>query len=502
MVSTGSNKEDNVEEGQGVLRVVAIKTEGVAIPDKFEQNPPKHDNVLPKKKKKTKSFSKAFSIAKPELPMVFVSLLFQITGEGVRLFIPLQLAKAFDALIYSSEDETSSEIMGSINNTMLIVLGLSITSIFVTFLRNLIQQIIGERVVSRIRCQLYTSILRQEIAFFDEHKTGELISRLGSDTTLLQSVISTNVPDFLTGFIQSVTAITLMFVISFKLAGMALGGVLVILVMATPLGITLGKLSKEYQNELSEAQTHSAEAFGSIRTVQAFAAEKKEIERFEKKIGNPDQYTLCPSLWWPVMNEGDVKSTYRAGYFKALVSSSTFNLSFGLAFGYLNVILWYGFYLIHFGEMSVGELTAFQSFVFNVGFGLGLIAGNMVRMIEGIKANDRVFELLDRIPQIPTPPMSDGIVSEKSLTPASMIGNIEFQNVNFAYSSRPEVLVLNDFTLKIPNNSTTGMKYTILLYFALFIRSFLYLLNDYQLTHFLEILLIILSSPSWIKWCW
>ncbi len=452
MVYTDSNKEDNVEEGQSMF----IETEGDIILDKLKQNPPIHNHVLPKKK--TKIFSKTFSIAKPELPMVFVSLLFQITGESVRLFIPLQLAKAFDALIYRSEDdESGTEIMESINNAMLIVLVLSIISIFVTFLRSATQQIIGERIVSRIRCQLYTSILRQEIAFFDEHKTGELISRLGSDTTLLQSVISTNVPEFLTGCIQSVTAITLMFVISSKLAGVALSGVLVILVMATPLGITLGKLSKEYQNELGQAQTHSAEAFGSIRTVQAFAAENKEIERFEKKIGNPDQYTLCPSLWWPVMNEGDVKSTYRAGYLKALVSSGTFSLGFGLAFGYLNVILWYGFYLIHFGEMTVGELTAFQSYVFNVGFGLGQIAGNTVRMIEGIKANDRVFELLDRIPQIPKPPRIVGTVSKKSLKPASMEGNIEFQNVNFAYSSRPEVLVLNDFTLKIPNNSTTGM---------------------------------------------
>ena len=82
---------------------------------------------------------------------------------------------------------------------------------------------------------MYKQILGQEIAFFDEHKSGELVSRLGSDTTLLQSVVSQSLPDFLTQFIKAISAMVLMFYISVKLAGLALGGVVLIFMMSSPM---------------------------------------------------------------------------------------------------------------------------------------------------------------------------------------------------------------------------------------------------------------------------
>ena len=461
-MQTSSEKEDKAERGEGQ--------------DDEGYNPNNNDgdslssSLPPPSPPETKqvSLTKVLSMAKPEIPMMIVSFILLAGSEACNLIIPMIVANAYDALIYRTEDESTSDIMSSINRIMITVIGIYIGGMVIGFLRTLIMGIIGERLVARLRCQLYASILRQEIAFFDEHKTGELVSRLGSDTTLLQTVISFSIPEVAVGFIKAVTAIVLMFIISAKLAALSLGGVIVIFLFAIPIGKKLGVLSKDYQDELGQAQTHSTEAFGSMRTVQSFAAEKKEMARFERKIGNPDNYPFCPNLWFPTMHEGDVRSTYRVGFYKSLINSGFYTLIFGAGFGFLNVSLWYGFYLINNGELSIGQLTAFQTYVFNIGFGLGQVGGNAAKVIEGLGANGRVFYLLDRIPKIPKMIAStsdngsggggsEKKVVEKALKPTFMKGDIEFNHVNFSYPSRPGTLILNDFTLKIPSRSTTGM---------------------------------------------
>lgn len=93
---------------------------------------------------------------------------------------------------------------------------------------------------------VYATPLLAEIAFFDEHKSGELVSRLGSDTTLLQSVVSQSLPDFCTQTIKAIVAMILMFYLSVKLAGLALGGAVLIFLLSAPMGKLMGQLSKQY----------------------------------------------------------------------------------------------------------------------------------------------------------------------------------------------------------------------------------------------------------------
>lgn len=317
--------------------------------------------------------------------------------------------------------------------------------------------IIKERNVSDILCitHMFPFCIyfgeSTEIAFFDEHKSGELVSRLGSDTTLLQSVVSQNLPDFVTQLIKAITAMVLMFYLSVKLAGLALGGVVLIFVLSAPMGKIMSRLSKQYQDILGQAQTHSTEAIGSMRTVQAFAAERKEEMRYSSKIGNPD----CIPLWWPPKD----RTTYRVGFFKSVVQSGFFSFVFGAGFGFLNVTLWYGFYLVLQDEMTLGDLTAFNSYIISVGFAMGQLAGSVAKVFEGLGASGRVFYLLDRVPQIPKPPSDDENkeVVSAVVTPSSMVGEVEFDNVSFCYPSRPSQPILQKVSLTIPANTTTAL---------------------------------------------
>lgn len=156
------------------------------------------------------------------------------------------------------------------------------------------------------------------------------------------------------------------------------------------------------------------------------------------------------------MTEKDVSSTYRVGVFKSIVNAGFFSWVFGTGFGLLYVTLWYGFYLVYLGEMTIGDLTAFQAFVFNVGFGMGQLGANAAKVVEALGATGRVFYLLDRIPQIPKPADDDGVAQEKQLKPPSIEGQIVFDNVNFSYPSRPDNKVIDDFNLTIPSRTTTG----------------------------------------------
>jgi ABC-type multidrug transport system fused ATPase/permease subunit len=217
---------------------------------------------------------------KAEIPMMIVTIVLLIASKGANLIIPLILARAYDAPIGTPGNAQGMTTSGDgrmkdVNRIMILVVIIQFGGVFIGFICTTIQGIIGERLVARLRCELYSAIMKQEIDFFDEHKTGELVSRLGSDTILLQTVVSLNIPEVLTGVIQSIAAIVLMFKLSSKLAGVSLGGIIFIFILYVPIGKSLGSLSKAYQDELGKAQTYSTEALGSMHTVQSFAAEKK-----------------------------------------------------------------------------------------------------------------------------------------------------------------------------------------------------------------------------------
>ena len=185
-----------------------------------------------------------------------------------------------------------------------------------------------------------------------------------------------------------------------------------------------------------------------MRTVQGFAAEEKESKRYNGKIGDPDDIPY----WWP---PSEPKTTYRVGFLKSLATSGFFTFVFGVGFGYLNVTLWYGFYLVIQGELSLGELTAFNSFIITIGFAMGQGATSVAKIFEGMGASGRVFFLLDRTPTIPKPPPKN--MKFDTIKPEYMEGNVKLQNVMFHYPSRPGQIVLNDVSLNIPASSTTAL---------------------------------------------
>jgi ABC-type multidrug transport system fused ATPase/permease subunit len=420
-------------------------------------------------------FKKLISLAYPERYILLVALMFMIIAEGLGLIIPLLIAKAYDALV--DVTLTTSQRMSDINKFMIYALIIHFVSLMAQYLRAAIMGAAGVRIVARTRNRLYQCIMKQEIAFFDVTKTGELTSRLGSDTGLLEEGISTALPEVTIGLIVVTVSIAIMLWISWKLALLMIGFLSVILCFCTPFGVVLGQLSKSYQDHLGLAQTHSTEALGAIRTVQSFAAEDKELDRYKSVIGQPEMY----KYWWPT-NYKQHPTTYSYAFFKSQATVLLFVVIFGLGFGGLYVVLWYGLKLVNDGELSLGKLTAFQSYIFQIGASLGQTSEFIAKLIETQGAASRIFYLMERTPAIPTPLCATNGESEGGndnsnmdtnnvinntydsenpgavapITLSSVQGAVDFNNVSFAYPTRPNSNVLQNFSLSISPNQTAA----------------------------------------------
>eukprot|EP00548_Thalassiothrix_antarctica_P001279 CAMPEP_0194144044 /NCGR_PEP_ID=MMETSP0152-20130528/13131_1 /TAXON_ID=1049557 /ORGANISM="Thalassiothrix antarctica, Strain L6-D1" /LENGTH=669 /DNA_ID=CAMNT_0038843721 /DNA_START=20 /DNA_END=2029 /DNA_ORIENTATION=- len=394
------------------------------------------------------SLGRFMKTVKSEQPVLIFGMFLLFLAEAGTQVIPKLVANAYDAIVYGTEEER----MEDVNYYMTLSIVIFLASMIANYFRGCIFTVAGERMVARLRNDLYSSILDQDIAFFDAHKSGELLSRLGNDTTLLQGVVSLSIPEAIVNITKAIVSIVLIFTISPELAGMSIGTIFAICLLSAPLGLSLGKLSKSYQDALGKATTYSTESIGSMRTVQSFTAENKEKKRYKEHIGDPDMYPY----WWPYKNKTD--STYSVGFWKSMVTTGFYTIIFGGVFGLLYVVQWYGFYLVNKNQITIGDITAFQTYVFSIGLGLGTASSHVAKILEGFGASGRVFYLLDCIPSIPTTPKDDKSSSKKSVRkPDSIEGRLKFNNVSFAYPSRPQIDVLDGYTLSIPPGSTTAL---------------------------------------------
>jgi len=297
----------------------------------------------------------------------------------------------------------------------------------------------GERVVARLRIMLFKAIIRQEIGMFDKRKTGELLSRLTSDTTSLQDVATSNVSMFLRGLAQVFISVALMFYTSWQLATLIILVVPFCVIAIASYGRVLKKLSTKYSDALGNASDVAQQSVANIRTVRSFAAEEVESLKYEQAVGNPDDPSNSQWCWYP---RG--ASSYKAGIQKAIADSIFQAYVMLIGSGAITAVIWFGAYQVIDGRMSNGSLLTFILYSVQIGASLGMMAGLTASLFSAKGASKRTFQLIDRQPRVPT---TGGTVPER------MEGTIEFDKVEFSYPTRPDVKVLSDFSVKIPRNA-------------------------------------------------
>ncbi|KAF3850502.1 hypothetical protein F7725_012274 [Dissostichus mawsoni] len=270
----------------------------------------------------------------------------------------------------------------------------------------------------RLRNHLFRTLMRQEIAFFDENHTGDIISRLSADTTQVSDLISNNINVFLRSIVKGIGFFIFMFGMSWKLTLVTIMGFPFIAVVSKLYGDYYKKLTKEVQTTLAEANKVAEETISSMRTVRSFANEEGEADTYLSKLLVMFQLNKKQALAY-------------AGY---MWSSCISELALEIA------VLYYGGHLVVSGQMSSGSLISFLYTCWNWA-NVSSIASVYTGLMQGVGAAEKVFEYLDREPKH----RADGTEA-----PDTCSGLVEFKDITFAYPTRPDTDILKgvSFTLR------------------------------------------------------
>ena len=356
-------------------------------------------------------FRRLLSLARPERRTLLLGTLFLFIGSAAGLAWP-QLVRVLIDDALSGGDSSRLDRAALIMGALFLVQAAAVAIRYVLF------TVAGERIVARLRHQLFARLLDQEIAFFDRRRTGELTSRLASDTTVLQNTVSANLSMLLRNGAGVVGGVVLLFLTSPILTGLMLAVVPPVALGAAVYGKRVRKLSREVQDALAAASEVAEESLSGVRTVRSFAAEEQEAARYGRAV----------------------ERSFEVARTRAKVAGAFFGGMSFAAYAAAAVVLWYGGRLVLGGEMSVGQLTSFLMYSLLVAFSLGALGELWTDFMRASGASERIFELIDRTPEIPA--------RGGTILPA-VAGEVRLERVSFNYPSRPDVEVLREIDLLI-----------------------------------------------------
>ncbi|KAI1436044.1 P-loop containing nucleoside triphosphate hydrolase protein [Xylaria sp. CBS 124048] len=357
-------------------------------------------------------------IARQEtLPLLgAVSLL--LVSSAVTISVPLTIGKVMNLATSNSED---TMIFGLTMYQFFPALALIFTiGAAANFGRIILLRVIGERVVSRLRSQLYRKTLRQEGEFFDANKVGDLTSRFIADTTIVGKSITQNVSDGLRALISCTASFLAMAWISPSL-------VLTIFLAAPFIGAgtiiysrVARRLATQSQKALGALNRVGNERLESIRTIQAFAGESQEVGRYNTQV----------------------RKLFNIGKTQALMDARFFALNGWIGNMIVIGLLWHGGSLVREGFLTLGDLTTFMMYAVYAGTSVIGVTSFLSELMKGVGAATRLFELEDRKPAI-SPTIGTPVRSAK--------GVIEFKDVSFSYPTRPDNQIFKNMSFSIPS---------------------------------------------------
>jgi len=367
------------------------------------------ENDLPKAKITASSLNKAkiiFKYAGNNRWKFFVGLVFLLLTSVTALAFP-----KFMGMLVDCVNKKDGAMANKIALGLMLVLVLQ--SVFSFFRLSLFVNF-TENTLANVRLALYTNLVKLPLSFFSQKRVGELNSRISNDIGQIQDTLTTTIAEFLRQFILIIGSFIMLASINWKLTIMMVSIVPIVGVAAVIFGKFIRKYSKTVQDKVAESQVVVEETMQGISIVKAFANEWYEIERYKQRISE-------------VVKIG-IKGGQFRGYFASFIIVCLF--------GTIVAVVWYGVTLAIGGEISVGELFTFILYSSYVGASSGGIAELYSQMQKAIGATERVFELLDEVPE--------KINSTVSTNIKKINGVVAFKNVAFSYPSRKEIQVLKD----------------------------------------------------------
>ncbi|RKP34336.1 P-loop containing nucleoside triphosphate hydrolase protein [Dimargaris cristalligena] len=353
------------------------------------------------------SVRKLLRLARPEATMVGCAVGLLLLSSAITMSVPFAMGKIIDVVATATAEVPFGLTKGQffIGLGSMFILGATANAGRVMLIRTA-----GERVILRLRDKLYGALIRQDIGFFDRHRTGDLVSRLANDTTVVGKSLTNNVSDGLRSLVMASAGLSMMVYMSPTLTGIMLAIVPPISITAVIYGRFIRTLSHQTQAALGDSTKVVEERLGNIRTVQAFVMENAEQELYHSRV----------------------KRVYDLAKREAIFSGFFFGGT-GL-FGNLAIMamLGVGGNMVVQQVMTVGELTSFLLYTAYVGGSLSGLTSFYSEIMKGLEVSG-------------------------TLTLPNLRGQLQFDNVAFVYPTRPLAPIFRQLNVTVDAGTVVGV---------------------------------------------
>ena len=287
---------------------------------------------------------------------------------------------------------------------------------------------IGERVVADIRSAVYRRVIRMDPMFFEVTRTGEVLSRLTTDTTLVQSIAGSSLSIALRSTLSVVGALVMLALTSPKLTGALAVALPLVIVPLIVVGRSVRALSRAAQDRIADSSGLAGETLNAVQTVQAYTLEELQSRRFDRAV----------------------EASFDTGIKRTRVRALLTALGTMLVFGAITLVLWLGAHEVLASRMSGGQLGQFLLYAVYVGASAAALSETWGEIQRGAGAMERLSELLEARPAIAAP-------AHPARLPPRAAGHIRFEQVTFRYPSRPDTAALADYSLEISPGETVAL---------------------------------------------
>lgn len=348
------------------------------------------------------------------------SLIALVLTSSVSLALPLAVRRVVDGFGSGELQLLNQYFLAAMALAGLLALGTGLRYYMVTRL--------GERVVADLREALFARVIRLSPAFYERILSGEVLSRLTTDTTLIQSIVGSSVSVALRNVLTLLGGLVLLALTSAKLTGLVLLLVPAVIVPIIVLGRRLRTLSRENQDWIAASSGNASEALSAAQTVQAFTHEAQSIAAFDRVTEKSFDVAL-------------IRIATRAVLTVVIIAL--------VFFGVVGV-LWVGALDVREGTMSIGELVQFVIYAVLVAGAVGALSEIWGELQRAAGATERLVELLHTVDAVRDPEAPLAL-------PAPLRGAVEFDAVRFNYPTRPGQSALDGITLRVAPGETVAL---------------------------------------------
>jgi ATP-binding cassette subfamily B protein len=289
---------------------------------------------------------------------------------------------------------------------------------------------LGERVVADIRQRVFENVLRQSPTYFETLQTGEVLSRLTSDTTLVQTLVGSSISIALRSLVMLIGGMTMMLVTSAWLAGIMIVLLAVIVLPLWALGRRVRKMSRTSQDKVADTSAMAGEVLNAITTVQAFTREPHEQKRFNTAVEI-------------AFGEAKKRITMRS-----LLTAMAIVMSFGV----IVFVLWIGAQQVSAGVMTLGELTQFVLYAVLIAGSIGALSETWGDLQRAAGAMERLVELMQATPAL-LRVEQHAHEAIRTGTPLPDVNAIVLHDLSFTYPSRPDFMAINHLSFAVPQGA-------------------------------------------------